>query len=119
VRIPRLDVAIDAGTLINPDRVRAQLEGAAAFGCGIALLGEITFANGAVEQSNFHDFEVPRIAQTPRDLRTYLLPNDAPPSGVGETGTPPIAPAICNAIFAATGKRVRDLPVKNHDLSWS
>lgn len=118
VRIPRLDIGIDAGTLVNPDRVRAQLEGAAAFGIGIAMLGEITFADGAVEQSNFHDFMVPRMEESARDVRTYLLPNDAPPSGVGETGTPPVAPAVCNAIFAATGKRIRDLPVKNHDLSW-
>jgi len=119
VRIPRVDIGIDAGTLVNPDRVRAQLEGSTAFGIGIAMLGEITLKDGAVEQSNFHDFPVPRIEESARDVRTYLLPNDAPPSGVGETGTPPVAPAVCNAIFAATGKRIRDLPVRKHDLSWS
>ncbi|MEZ6036643.1 MAG: molybdopterin cofactor-binding domain-containing protein [Planctomycetota bacterium] len=119
VRIPRVDVAIDAGTIVNPDRVRAQLEGAATFGTAIAMLGEITFENGAVVQSNYHDYAVPRLPQAPREVRTYLVSSDAPPSGVGETGTPPIAPAICNAIYAAVGKRVRDLPVKKHDLSWS
>ncbi len=119
VRIPRVDVAIDAGTLVNPDRVRAQLEGAATFGTAIAMLGEITFANGAVVQSNYHDYPVPRLPEAPREVRTYLLASAAPPAGVGETGTPPIAPAICNAIFAAVGKRVRDLPVRKHDLSWS
>lgn len=119
VRIPRVDIAIDAGTLVNPDRVRAQLEGATTFGIGIGMLGEVTFADGAVVQSNYDDYPVPRIEQTPRVLNTYLLDSDAPPSGVGETGTPPIAPALCNAIFAATGKRVRDLPLRKHDLSWS
>ncbi|MCR9245080.1 MAG: molybdopterin-dependent oxidoreductase [bacterium] len=118
VRIPRVDIGIDAGTIVNPDRVRAQLEGAATFGIGIALLGEITFADGAVQQGNYHDFLVPRMPEAPREVHTYLLPNDAPPSGVGETGTPPMAPALCNAIFAATGKRVRRLPIKQHDLSW-
>ena len=119
VRIPRVDIAIDAGTIVNPDRVRAQLEGAAAFGVGIAMLGEITFEDGAVVQGNYDTFRVPRMAEAPKDVRAYILPSDAPPSGVGETGTPPMAPAVCNAIFAATGKRIRALPVKNHDLSWS
>lgn len=119
VRIPRVDVAIDAGRIVNPDRVRAQLEGAAAFGTAIAMLGEITFEGGAVVQSNYHDYPVPRLPEAPREVRTYLIASDALPAGVGETGTPPIAPAICNAIFAAVGKRVRDLPVRKHDLSWS
>jgi len=119
VRIPRVDIGIDAGTVINPDRVRAQLEGAAAFGAGIAMLGEVTFEDGQVVQGNYDTFRVPRLTEAPQDVRAYILPSDEPPCGVGETGTPPMAPAICNAIFAATGKRIRDLPVKNHDLSWS
>lgn len=118
VTFPRIDMAIDAGTIVNPDRVRAQLEGAAAFGVGIAMHGEITFEDGAVAQSNFHDFQVPRLTEAPQDVRTYLLTNEEPPAGVGETGTPPIAPAVCNAIFAATGTRIRELPVRKHDLSW-
>ncbi len=118
VRIPRVDIGIDAGTVINPDRVRAQLEGATAFGIGIAMLGEISFEKGAVVQSNYDSFPVPRIHESAREVRTYILPSEELPSGVGETGTPPIAPAVCNAIFAATGKRVRELPVRKHDLSW-
>ncbi|MFK7741276.1 MAG: molybdopterin cofactor-binding domain-containing protein [Planctomycetota bacterium] len=119
VHIPRIDTAIDAGTVVSPDRVRAQLEGAAVFGVGIAMMGEITFENGAVSQANYDSFRVPRLHEAPKEIRTYILPSDAPPSGVGETGTPPIAPALCNAIFAATGKRIRTLPLSNHDLSWS
>ena len=99
VRIPRVDIGIDAGTIVNPDRVRAQLEGAATFGVGIALLGELTFVDGAVVQSNYDDYRVPRLTEAPQDVRTYILASDEPPAGVGETGTPPMAPALCNAIF--------------------
>lgn len=116
--IPRLDIGIDCGLVVNPDRVRAQLEGAAVFGVSLALMGEITFADGAVVQSNFHDYPVARMSEAPEVINTYLLPNENPPAGVGEPGVPPIAPALCNAIFAATGKRVRDLPIRKHDLSW-
>jgi isoquinoline 1-oxidoreductase beta subunit len=112
VRIPRVDIAVDAGKIISPDRVKAQFEGAAVFGAGIALMSEITAAAGAIQQSNFHDYQVARINEAPIDTRVHIVQSDAPPAGVGEPGVPPMAPAICNAIFAATGKRIRDLPIK-------
>jgi isoquinoline 1-oxidoreductase beta subunit len=112
VRIPRVDIAVDAGRVISPDRVKAQFEGAAVFGAGIALMNEITAAAGAIQQSNFHDYQVARMNEAPIDTRVHIVQSDAPPAGVGEPGVPPMAPAICNAIFAATGKRIRNLPIK-------
>ena len=112
VRIPRVDIAVDAGRVISPDRVKAQFEGAAVFGTGIALMNEITAAGGAVQQSNFHDYQVTRMTEAPIETRVHIVQSDAPPAGVGEPGVPPMAPAICNAIFAATGKRIRELPIK-------
>jgi isoquinoline 1-oxidoreductase subunit beta len=117
LRIPRVDIAVDAGRIINPDRVKSQFEGAAVFGASIALMGEITAANGAIQQSNFHDYPVARMHEAPRVTHVHIVPSDAPPAGVGEPGVPPIPPAICNAIFAATGKRVRDLPLSKHKLN--
>ncbi|HSE97046.1 MAG TPA: molybdopterin cofactor-binding domain-containing protein [Blastocatellia bacterium] len=116
IRIPRVDIAVDAGQVINPDRVKAQFEGAAVFGTSIALMGEITAAKGAIQQSNFHDYPVARINEAPIETRVHLVPSEAPPAGVGEPGVPVIPPAICNAIFAATGKRIRELPLKRHKL---
>ena len=112
VRIPRVDLAVDAGRVISPDRVKAQFEGAAVFGAGIALMNEITAAAGVIQQSNFHDYQVARMNEAPIDTRVHIVQSEAPPAGVGEPGVPPMAPAICNAIFAATGKRIRDLPIK-------
>jgi isoquinoline 1-oxidoreductase beta subunit len=112
IRIPRVDIAVDAGRVISPDRVRAQFEGASVFGAGIALMNEITATGGAVQQSNFHDYKVARIDEAPLETRVHIVQSEAPPAGVGEPGVPPMAPAICNAIFAATGKRIRDLPIK-------
>jgi len=112
VRIPRVDIAVDAGRVISPDRVKAQFEGASVFGAGIALMNEITASGGVVQQSNFHDYQVARMNEAPIETRVHLVQSDAPPAGVGEPGVPPMAPAICNAIFAATGKRIRDLPIK-------
>lgn len=112
IRIPRVDIAVDAGRVISPDRVKAQFEGASVFGAGIALMNEITASGGAVNQSNFHDYQMARINDAPIDTRVHIVQSDAPPAGVGEPGVPPIAPAICNAIFAATGKRIRELPIK-------
>jgi len=99
--------------VIHPDRVRAQLEGASVFGASIALMGEITAANGRVQQSNFNTYPVARLNEAPVQTHVYIVPSSAPPAGVGEPGVPPMSPAICNAIFAATGKRIRDLPIKN------
>jgi len=112
IRIPRVDIAIDTGKVIHPDRVRAQLEGASVFGTSIALMGEITAANGRVSQSNFNNYPVARINEAPMETHVHIVPSSAPPAGVGEPGVPPMSPAICNAIFAATGKRIRELPIK-------
>jgi len=112
IRIPRVDVVVDAGRVINPDRVKAQFEGAAVFGTSIALMGEITAANGQIQQTNFNRYPVARMNEAPLETRVHIVESDAAPAGVGEPGVPPIAPAICNAVFAATGKRIRELPIK-------
>ncbi|MGS2722625.1 molybdopterin cofactor-binding domain-containing protein [Porticoccus sp. GXU_MW_L64] len=101
---------MDAGTVINPDRVHAQLEGSIVFGLSLALMGEIDVKDGAVMQSNFHDYPVLRMSQSPT-IKTHIVESTAPPSGVGEPGVPPVAASLTNAIFHACGKRVRDLPV--------
>jgi len=111
VRIPRVDVAVDAGTIVHPDRVTAQFEGAAVFGTSVALLGEITAKDGRIQQGNFDGYQVARMTQAPRQTRVHLVKSREAPAGVGEPGVPPIPPAICNAVFAATGRRVRDLPI--------
>ncbi len=112
VKIHRVDIAADAGTIINPDRVKSQFEGASVFGTSIALMSEITATNGVINQSNFHDYQVARMNEAPYATHVHIVPSDAPPAGVGEPGVPPIMPAICNAIAAATGKRIRSLPLK-------
>jgi isoquinoline 1-oxidoreductase beta subunit len=111
VAVPRVDIAIDAGFVVHPERVRAQLEGATIMALGNTLYGEITFQGGRVVQSNYTDYRVPRIGEAPREIAVQVVPSTAPPGGVGEPGVPPIGAAICNAIFAATGKRLRSLPV--------
>jgi isoquinoline 1-oxidoreductase beta subunit len=111
--IARVDIAFDCGPQINPERVRSQLEGACVMGLSNALRSEITFKAGRVEQSNFNNFRVARMDEMPRDIRVHLIPGDfaTPLGGVGEPGVPAVAPALCNAIFAATGKRIRRLPI--------
>jgi isoquinoline 1-oxidoreductase beta subunit len=113
VSVPRVDTAIDAGFTINPERIRSQIEGAAVMGLSIAKYTQITFKDGRVQQSNFHDYKVLRIGEGAMDVRTHIVPAtvDIPSSGVGEPGVPPFAPAFVNAIYAATGKRIRTLPL--------
>lgn len=96
--------------MINPDRVVAQMEGSVIFGLGHALFGEITMKAGAVQQSNFGDYRLMRMNETPK-IHVELVRSDAPPGGVGEPGVPPVAPALTNAIFALTGQRIRELPI--------
>jgi isoquinoline 1-oxidoreductase beta subunit len=116
ITIPRVDYVVDAGTVVNPDRTISQFEGAAVFGTSLARHGEITAKNGAVEQSNFHNYPVARINEAPYQTNVYLAESDAPPAGAGEPGVPPFVPALCNAIFAATGQRVRELPLSRMDF---
>jgi isoquinoline 1-oxidoreductase subunit beta len=115
VRVHRVICAIDPGYVVNPDTVRAQTEGSIAYALTAVLYGEITIKDGRVEQSNFGDYEMLHIDQMPK-VEVYPVPTGGFWGGVGEPPGPPLAPAVCNAIFAATGKRVRSLPLKNHDL---
>jgi isoquinoline 1-oxidoreductase subunit beta len=113
VTVPRVDTAIDAGFIVNPERVASQVEGAAVMGLSLAKLNQITFKNGRVQQNNFHDYPVLRIGQGAMNVHTHIIENsiEVPSSGVGEPGVPPFAPAFINAVHAATGKRIRNLPL--------
>jgi len=114
-KVHRVTVAVDCGTTINPDTVKAQLEGAVGFGLTTALYSEIELAEGRVVQSNFHDYPLLRMNEMPA-VDVHLVASEAAPTGVGEPGVPPVAPALCNAIFRLTGKRVRSLPLRKEDL---
>ncbi len=116
VKIERVDTALDAGTVVNPEMARQQFEGAAVFGTSLAFYGEITATNGVIDQSNFNDYQMSRMNDAPRETHVHLVASDAPPAGIGEPGVPPFAPALCNAIFAATGKRIRELPLSKAGL---
>jgi isoquinoline 1-oxidoreductase subunit beta len=117
VRIPHVYTALDAGIIANPEMVRQQFEGAAVFGTSIARTGEITSTKGIVDQSNFSDYQVARMNDAPLQTDIHIVESTAPPAGVGEPGVPPFIPALCNAIFAATGKRVRELPLTRNGFS--
>src|SRR3989441_1309614 len=110
VRVRRVVCAVDCGTVVNPDTVRAQIQSAIIFGVTAALHGQITLKGGRVEQSNFHDYPMLRMNETPA-IEVYIVNSTEPPGGMGEAGTSAIVPAVTNAIFAATGTRVRKLPV--------
>ncbi len=113
--VDRVVCAVDCGIAVNPDIIRAQMEGGIGFGLAAALHGEITLKEGRVEQSNFHDYPILRIDEMPR-VEVHIVPSAAAPTGVGEPGVPPVAPAVANALFAATGKRIRRLPIRAQEL---
>ncbi len=117
VQVKQVHTALDAGTVVNPEMVRQQFEGAAVMGTSLAFYGEITATNGVINQSNFDSFQVARMNIAPRDTNVHIVPSEAPPAGIGEPGLPPFAPALCNAIFAATGKRIRELPLTKAGLA--
>ena len=115
VRVHRIVAAVDCGRTVNPDTVKAQLEGGIIFGLTAALKTEITLDKGRVQQRNFNDYPMVRMFESP-EIEVHIVPSTEKPTGVGEPGVPPVAPAVANAIFAATGKRVRRLPIKPEDL---
>jgi isoquinoline 1-oxidoreductase subunit beta len=115
ITVPRVETAIDCGFAANPERIRSQIEGAAVMGLSVAKYGEISFKNGRAQQNNFDGFQVARIDESPAVTHVHIVANgiEVPAAGVGEPGLPPFTPALCNAIFAATGKRIRRLPIGN------
>jgi len=116
VRVHRVVCAVDCGRVVNPDTVKAQMEGAICYGLTAALKGLITIDKGRVVQSNFSDYDMVRMNEMP-PVEVYIVPSNEAPGGCGEPGTPPIAPAVCNAIFAATGKPIRRLPIRPEDFA--
>lgn len=110
LKVDRVICAVDCGIVVTPDQVRAQMEGGIAFALSAALFGEITLSDGAADQSNFHDYRCLRIEEMPR-VEVHMVPSAEAPTGVGEPGVPPLAPALAGAVFAATGKRIRRLPI--------
>jgi CO/xanthine dehydrogenase Mo-binding subunit len=118
LRVTRVVCVVDCGVVVNPDTVKAQMEGGILFGLSAALFSEITLKDGRVEQSNFHDYRMLRMNEAPA-VEVYLVKNGEAPGGIGEPGTSALAPALTNAIFAATGKRIRKLPVNRHELRSS
>ena len=117
VMIERVDSAVDAGTVVNPTIVKQQVEGAAVMGTSVAFYGEITATNGVIDQSNFDSYQVARMGVAPRETHVHIVESEAPPAGIGEPGLPPFAPALYNAIFAATGKRYREMPLSKLGLA--
>jgi isoquinoline 1-oxidoreductase beta subunit len=115
VRVQRVVAAVDCGQVVNPDNVAAQIEGGIAFGLTATLKAEATLKGGRIQQSNFHDYPILQMDEMPL-VEVYLVESDSSPSGMGEMGVPPIAPAVANAVFAATGKRIRHIPIKPEDL---
>jgi isoquinoline 1-oxidoreductase beta subunit len=110
VKVDRVVTAVDCGIAVTPDVVRAQMQSCIGYGLSAALYGKISLTDGRVDQTNFHQYRVLRINEMPRQIEIYIVPSTNPPSGVGEPGTPPIAPAVANAVRAATGIRIRRLP---------
>jgi isoquinoline 1-oxidoreductase subunit beta len=109
-------MVVDAGVIVNPDRVRAQMEGSAVMAVGFARSAEITAVNGRIQQTNYHQFQVARMNDAPLQVHVHLVESNELPTGVGEPGLPPALAAFGNAVFAATGKRVRELPLSKTKL---
>jgi isoquinoline 1-oxidoreductase beta subunit len=118
LNVDRVTCVVDCGIAVNPGIIAAQMQGGIGFGLPAALRGAITLKDGRVEQSNFHDYQPLRMNEMPH-VDVHIVPSSEPPTGVGEPGVPPIAPAVCNAIFMATGKRIRSLPISLHDLRYT
>jgi isoquinoline 1-oxidoreductase beta subunit len=116
VRVHQVDCAIDCGLAVNPDGVKAQMESGIIFGLTMALYGELTIIDGQLQQNNFYDYRITRINESPK-INVYIVDSKEKMGGAGECGVPPTAPAIANAIFAATGKRIYNLPIVNHKLN--
>ena len=114
IKVERVVCAVDCGIPVNPDIIRAQMEGGIGFGLGAILKGEITLDGGRVEQANFDTYRMLTIEEMPR-VEVHIVPSTESPTGVGEPGVPPIGPAVANAVHAATGKRIRVLPFSRHD----
>ena len=111
IKIPRVVAAVDCGRMINPEIIKAQVSGGLIFGLSATLLGEVTLKDGQIQQSNFDDFPILTMVETP-DIEVHLIDSQESPTGIGETGVPPIAPAVVNALSIATGKRIRRLPIR-------
>ncbi len=116
LRIHRMSCVIDCGQTVNPRIIESQLESGMVYGLSAALWGDITLRNGRVQQTNFNGYRVLRLNETPV-FDIHIVPSEGKPGGIGETGVPPVAPAVCNALYAATGKRVRSLPIAAHGLA--
>ncbi|MEM9410604.1 MAG: molybdopterin cofactor-binding domain-containing protein, partial [Planctomycetota bacterium] len=119
LKVKKVWVVLDAGTVVSPDRVKAQMEGSVAMTMGHTMFNKITFSGGQCEQSNYDSYPMVRMEHYPREIVTEIVENEEAPAGVGESTVASSAPALCNAIFAATGKRFRKLPLSDQDLSWS
>ena len=117
-RVHKVVCAVDCGRFVNPETIKAQMEGGIVFGLSAALYGAITFKNGRVEQSNFNDYPLLRLNEMP-EVEVHIVPSTEKPGGIGEVGVPPIAPAVCNAIFTLTGKRIRRLPIRVEELKMA
>jgi len=118
VRVRRVVCAMDCGTIVNPDTVQAQIQSGIMFGTTAALYGEITLKDGRVEQTNFDTYQILRMNEAPA-IEVHFVKSSEPPGGMGETGTSAIVPAIANAVFAATGKRLRKMPIDTNLLKQS
>jgi isoquinoline 1-oxidoreductase beta subunit len=117
--VDKLTAAVDVGPVINPSGAENQVQGAMHDGLSVAWRQQIVIDKGCVQQNNFNDYQLLRINDAPRAVEVHFIQTGEHPSGLGEPALPPTAPAVCNAIFAATGKRIRSLPISEHDLSWS